>query len=221
MSAHDAILSPLFEYDLELCGGAGEVAGADEAGRGCFAGPLVSAAVVFDYSRVDSDFCVELLEGLRDSKKLTALARTRLYPLITRCASRLSVVVSSAGSIDANGLHRTNLDSLAACLRQVAEECSGPVLVDGYRLPEGAPRHERLTGGDSKSAVIAAAAVIAKVTRDRLMRRLHMLYPQYGFDRNAGYGTREHREAISLHGYTELHRLSFSQDSIPVHAGKR
>ncbi len=209
-------LSPLFEHDLELCEGEGEMTGADEAGRGCFAGPLVTAAVVFDYSRVDTDFCVELLEGLRDSKKLTARARERLYPDITRCASRYALVVSSPASIDRSGVHKENLRALSSCVRMVEPAPGRPVLVDGYRLPEGSPEHQPLKGGDRLSAVIAAASVIAKVARDRLMRRLHVLYPVYGFDRHVGYGTREHREAISRHGFTPLHRLSFKSDSIPA-----
>jgi ribonuclease HII len=191
------------------------MAGADEAGRGCFAGPLVTAAVVFDYSRIDTDFCTDLLQGLRDSKKMTGLARQRLYPHITRCAARFAVVVTAARSIDDGGLHRANLDGLKVCLQMVSPMPDGRMLVDGYRLPEGSPPHQPLKGGDSLSACVAAASVVAKVTRDRLMRRLHVLYPAYGFDRHVGYGTREHREAIARHGYSPLHRRSFSSASIP------
>ncbi len=211
MSARSASL--LFEFDYKLCGGSGEVAGADEAGRGCFAGPLVTAAVVFDYSRFEAGRCRTLLDGLHDSKKLTAAARARLYPLLIRCAARFSVVVSSSRSIDENGMHRTNLGDLERCLGMISP-CPELVLVDGWKLPAGAPPHRPVKGGDSLSAAIAAASVIAKVTRDRLMHRLHLLYPQYGFDSHVGYGTRAHREAIAAHGYSPLHRRSFKSDSI-------
>lgn len=209
---------PLFEFDFGLCGGAGEVAGADEAGRGSFAGPLVTAAVVFDYTGFQSGPCRKLLEGLHDSKKMTALARERLYPLLLRCAARFAVVVSSARSIDEIGMHRTNLRDLERCLTLISP-CPGLVLIDGWKLPAGAPQHRPVKGGDSMSAAIAAASVIAKVTRDRLMRRLHPLYPQYGFDSHVGYGTKAHREAIAAHGYSPLHRRSFKSDSIFGQAG--
>ncbi len=198
----------MFDFDLKLCNGTKEAAGADEAGRGCFAGPLVSAAVVFDYSRFEQCDCRDLLAGLRDSKKLSRLARERLYPFILRCAVRIAVVVSSPERIDENGVHKTNLADLSRCLEMLAP-LPELVLIDGWRLPDGAPPHHPVKGGDSKSACIAAASVIAKVTRDSLMRRFHALYPQYGFDRHVGYGTLAHREAIVRHGYCPLHRRSF------------
>ena len=210
--------APLFEFDFKLCGGAGELAGADEAGRGSFAGPLVTAAVVFDYSRLGSGPARELLDGLYDSKKMTAPARERIYPLLMRSAARFAVVVSGARSIDRNGVHRTNLHDLERCLAMISP-CPELVLVDGWKLPAGAPPHRPVKGGDSLSAAIAAASVIAKVTRDRLMHRLHLLYPQYGFDSHVGYGTRAHREAIAAHGYSPLHRRSFKSDSIFRTAG--
>ncbi len=200
--------SGLFEFDLSLCHACGAVAGADEAGRGCFAGPLVSAAVIFDYTRSGELALGSRLAGLNDSKKLTRLARERLYPVIIRSAVRIAVVVSSPETIDANGVHRTNLADLCRCL-ELLEPLPELVLVDGWRLPEGAPPHRAVKGGDSRSAAVAAASVVAKVARDSLMRRFHYLYPQYGFNRHVGYGTAAHREAIVKHGFTPLHRRSF------------
>lgn len=204
----------LFEYDLEACGGSGEVAGADEAGRGCLAGPLIAAAVVFDYGKMGLEQ-FELLAGLDDSKKLTPKARCRLYPLIIRCAARLSVVAASAVSIDECGLHKTNL----AALRDAAEALApvgGEVLVDGYGLGDGAVPHLSVKKGDSTSAAIAAASIIAKVSRDRIMHKMHEDFPQYGFASHVGYATEAHRAAIARHGLSPLHRRSFSTGPLPA-----
>lgn len=203
----------LFAFDLEI-GGGGEVAGADEAGRGCLAGPLVAAAVVFDYSGFGSAE-YELLTGVRDSKKLTPRARERLYPLIIRLASRMAVVSASPAAIDENGLHVTNLSALRAgiaALDPLPEE----VLVDGYSLPGDPVPHRVIRKGDCKSACIAAASIIAKVTRDRVMHRLHVTFPQYGFDRHVGYATAAHRAAIARHGFSPLHRRSFNTGPLPA-----
>ncbi|MBE0429243.1 MAG: ribonuclease HII [Thermoleophilia bacterium] len=202
----------LFKFDREFCGDR-EIAGADEAGRGCLAGPLVVAAVVFDYSVREPRKFARLMAGLADSKKLSAPARERLYPLITRSASRFSIIISGNRTIDEMGLHNTNLDSLCRSI-EVLDPWPEVVLVDGrQQLPDCAVPHRPVTGGDDRSACIAAASVIAKVARDRVMRRLAGFYPEYGFDRHVGYATREHREAISRHGYCGLHRLSFSLKS--------
>lgn len=198
----------LFEFDSELCG-QGEIAGADEAGRGCLAGPLVAAAVVFDYSRQGPDGLDASLDGLADSKKLTAAARERLYPLIVRYAERFSVVIVGNGTIDEKGLHVSNLRALGRSLL-AAHPCPPIALIDGRQeIPGAAVPHLPVTKGDAKSACIAAASIIAKVTRDRLMRSLHSFYPQYGFDRHVGYATREHLAAIARYGFCSLHRRSF------------
>jgi ribonuclease HII len=200
--------APLFEFDRELCG-PHEIAGADEAGRGCLAGPLIAAAVVFDYSTRGPSWYTGVLDRLADSKKLTPKAREELYPLIIRHASRFSVIVRGNRTIDAEGLHVTNLRALCQGV-EVLDPWPELVLVDGrQRLPECAVPHRPVIGGDSQSACIAAASVIAKVTRDRLMRSLHERYPHYGFDSNVGYGTKDHRAAIARHGYCDLHRRSF------------
>ena len=196
-----------FAFDLDRAGRA-TVAGADEAGRGCLAGPLVAAAVCFDYAALDdADFAA--LERLDDSKKVSKLRRAALYEEILRRARQVVIVCCSAGTIDRDGLHRCNLGSLARAVEGIAPQPS-VTLIDGFALPGCRRAHRAVVGGDGRSAAIAAASVVAKVTRDRLMLRLHARHPQYGFDRHVGYATTAHREAIVAHGVCELHRLSFA-----------
>ena len=196
-----------FAYDAALAG-TGLVAGADEAGRGCLAGPLVAAAVCFDLAALgDEDYAA--LATLDDSKRLTRAARESLYGEILRRACQVVVVSCSPSTIDGVGLHRCNI----ALLGQAAEALQphpDVVLIDGFALPGCTCEHERVVGGDGLSAAIGAASVIAKVTRDRVMMRLHEAYPQYGFDRHVGYATVAHQEAIREHGVCVLHRLSFA-----------
>ncbi len=180
------------------------LAGADEAGRGSLAGPLVAAAVVLDYSRGP----LVHLTGLTDSKLLSPEARERIFRDILCSASRVSWTAISAGTVDRVGLHRCNL--VALC--RVLESCSGEygcALVDGFDLKRPDLRASGLVRGDYKSAAVAAASVMAKVVRDRLMRAVAPLYPQYGFEAHVGYGTELHRAALKLHGPSDLHRHSF------------
>jgi ribonuclease HII len=137
--------------------------------------------------------------------------RERLYPLIFETAVNVVVVSRSSGTIDARGLHRTNIAALEAALTGVvAGAPQQPLcLVDGFRLPGLKHEHERVVGGDSASAAIAAASIVAKVTRDRLMRHLDERHPGWGFAQHVGYATPEHREAIRRLGVSPLHRLSF------------
>lgn len=203
-----AAAATLLEYDIEACDG-GQIAGADEVGRGCLAGPIVAAAVVFDYSLIDIDELAPVFRGLGDSKKLTAKMRERIFPLILRRASSFSIICAGSRTIDRDGLHVTNLRILARSLESLSP-CPQVALVDGrQKLPDCLVEHRPVTKGDSKSACIAAASIIAKVTRDRLMTRLHDSYPDYGFNGHVGYGSAAHREAIARHGYSPLHRRSF------------
>jgi ribonuclease HII len=183
------------------------VAGADEAGRGCLAGPLVAAAVLFDLERLGrSD--IRALGLLNDSKQQTPEGRAELFPIILRLAARVAVISRCAPGIDARGLHVTNLAALRDALVRVA--CDGCVcLSDGF--PVAGLRHERraVIGGDGKSAAIAAASVIAKETRDRYMRRADHTHPGWEFAQHVGYATPEHRQAIERLGVSPLHRLSF------------
>ncbi len=198
-----------FAFDLERCSAAPGlvVAGADEAGRGCLAGPLVAAAVCFDYAAwTERDY--EALAALTDSKRLSEAVREVLYGQILRRVRRAVVVARSSAAIDEHGLHACNLEALSTALEGVAGGgCLA--LVDGFALPACACPYEAVVGGDGRSAVIAAASVLAKVTRDRVMRRLHERYPVYGFDRHVGYATAFHQDMITAHGVCPLHRRSF------------
>ena len=196
-----------FAFDLDLAGRV-TVAGADEAGRGCLAGPLVAAAVAFDYAALDdADFAA--LDRLNDSKKVPAAHRAALYEEILGRARQVVIVCFSAGTIDRDGLHRCNLAALARAAEGIAT-VPAVTLIDGFRLPGCRRAHRAIVGGDGRSAAIAAASVVAKVTRDRLMWRLHLSHPHYGFDRHVGYATAAHHEAIAAHGVCEIHRLSFA-----------
>jgi ribonuclease HII len=183
------------------------VAGADEAGRGSLAGPLVAAAVLFDYERLSlSD--LRSLTALNDSKQHTEEGREELYPRVLRAASRVAVTSRCVRGIDEVGVHVTNLHALSDMLRRVGRE-GGICLSDGFRVPPTGFDQRHVVGGDGRSAAIAAASVVAKVTRDRFMRRMAERYPSWDFDVHVGYSTPEHRAAIERHGISPLHRLSF------------
>jgi ribonuclease HII len=195
----------LLQFDRKL--GARFVAGADEAGRGSLAGPLVVAGVLLDYDSL-KEHRVRPLAFLNDSKQCTPERREELYRAVVSCAEKVIVRAIPAGDIDRNGLHRSNLAGLRAMLAALyppAEAC----LVDGFRLGPLAPPHTAVVDGDEKSAAIAAASIVAKVTRDRLMRRLDALYPHYGFASHVGYITPSHSAVVRERGPSEVHRLSF------------
>ena len=182
------------------------MAGADEAGRGCLAGPLVAAAVLFDQERLGPE--VRALGALNDSKQQTAASRAEMYPVILRIATRVVVVARCAPGIDARGLHVTNLAALRDALGRVA--CPGCIcLSDGFPVRGLDYEQRAVIGGDAKSAAIAAASVIAKETRDRYMRRADEAHPGWEFAQHVGYATPEHRQAIERLGVSPLHRLSF------------
>ncbi|MCP9487260.1 MAG: ribonuclease HII [Gaiellaceae bacterium MAG52_C11] len=183
------------------------VAGADEAGRGSLAGPLVVAGVLLDYDCL-RNHRVRPLSLLNDSKQVAPEAREELFRAVVGCAARISVRVIPSTEIDRNGLHRSNLWGLRSVLSDLsppAEVC----LVDGFRLGPTALAHRAVVDGDTKSAAIAAASIVAKVTRDRVMRRLDALYPCYGFARHVGYITPGHSAAVRTHGPCDQHRRSF------------
>ncbi len=195
----------LFRFDRSL--GARFVAGADEAGRGSLAGPLVAAAVLIDYGSLSLKDR-RSLSHLDDSKVRSPEEREELYPLVVRAAERVAVTVRCVRGIDARGLHVTNLAALARSLERVA--VPGAVcLVDGFSVPSCSVDHRAVVDGDATSAAIAAASVVAKVTRDRYMTSVDPSYPQFGFAGNVGYSTPDHRAAIIEHGPSSLHRRSF------------
>jgi len=184
------------------------VAGADEAGRGCLAGPLVAAAVLFDYETL-SHSDRRALSGLHDSKQMTEERRLEMFPCVLRAAERVSVVIRSAAGIDRRGLHVTNIEALSQALERLGPGEEATCLVDGFRLPGCAVPHRPVIQGDATSAAIAAASVLAKVTRDRYMREVANLHPGWGFEEHVGYSTPEHRQAIEEIGISPLHRRSF------------
>jgi ribonuclease HII len=185
------------------------VAGTDEAGRGCLAGPLVAAAVLFDYESL-SVADRRILGGLHDSKQMTEEARVEMFPCVMQAAARVSIVIRSAPGIDRRGLHVTNCEALGDALARLEPASEAICLVDGFRLPRCAVPHRRLVGGDRTSAAIAAASVLAKVTRDRYMRDAAVRHPGWGFEEHVGYSTPEHRAAIDKQGISPLHRRSFA-----------
>ena len=195
----------LLQFDRKL--GARYVAGADEAGRGPLAGPLLVAGVLLDYARL-RDHRVRPLALLNDSKKLSEADREQLFGAVVGCAERIVVRAVPSAEIDREGLHRSNLAGLRAVLSELAppaEIC----LVDGFRLGPLAPEHRAVVDGDEKSAAIAAASIVAKVTRDRMMRRMDALYPAYGFRSHVGYITPGHSAVVRERGPCEIHRRSF------------
>ena len=168
----------------------------------------MAAAVLIDYERL-SLRDRRALGDLDDSKQRSAEQREAIYPIVVRTAKKVAVTVRCVRGIDARGLHVTNIAALRRSLERVA--MPGAVcLVDGFRLPDCAVDHQQVIDGDARSAAIAAASVIAKVTRDRYMYRIADSYPGFGFVENVGYSTPEHREAIIRDGPSELHRRSFA-----------
>jgi len=195
----------LLKFDRKL--GARLVAGTDEAGRGSLAGPLVVAGVLLDYGCL-RDHKVRPLGLLNDSKQCTPEQREELFRGVLACAERIEVRVIPQGEIDRNGLHRSNLEAMRSILRSLsppAEAC----LVDGFRLGPTAPPHRAVVDGDEKSAAIAAASIVAKVTRDRVMQRLDAVFPHYGFSSHVGYITPGHSAIVRARGPSRIHRRSF------------
>ena len=195
----------LVAYDRAI--GARWVAGADEAGRGCLAGPLVAAAVLLDVESIGVRE-VRALSALNDSKQHDAAAREELLPIVMRTATRVAVVSRCVRGIDSRGLHKTNIAALRDALARVARP--GCVcLVDGFSVPDVGHEQRAVVGGDATSAAIAAASIVAKVTRDRFMHRADERHPGWEFAGHVGYSTPEHRAAIMRQGVSPLHRMSF------------
>lgn len=183
-------------------GGLGPVAGVDEAGRGPSAGPLVVAACVL------APKASAALAGLNDSKKLTQAAREALFPVIKKLALSWKVVVIPAAEIDAIGIHVANIEGMRRAVAGL--DCApGYVLTDGFRVPGLAVPSLPVVGGDASAACIAAASVLAKVTRDRMMVELDRHRPGYGFAEHKGYNTTQHLEALRRLGPCPEHRRSW------------
>jgi ribonuclease HII len=194
-------LTDLVRYERALHEqGFARVAGADEAGRGALAGPLVAAAVVlppgFDP------------EGIDDSKALTANQRESAYERIVASAV-FAVAKAAPAAIDRRGLHRSNIALLRRCIRAL-DPSPEYALTDGFPVPRMPCPSLAIKKGDAVAVSVAAASIVAKVTRDRIMTRMHRRYPDFGFDHNKGYGTPEHLEVLDRLGPTPIHRLSFA-----------
>ena len=201
-------LKEIDHYERELRDrGIAVVAGADEAGRGALAGPLVAAAVV-----LPAEFD---LDGVEDSKLLTPKQRGTAYARITAEAIAWSVCKAMPVRIDRAGMHRTNLALLRKALRRLAVTPEF-VLCDGFPLKRVGVPCLGVRKGDAVSASIAAASIVAKVTRDRIMDRYHRRFPEYGFRNNKGYGTEAHWEALWRLGPTPIHRRSFNHVLHPL-----
>lgn len=182
------------------------IAGIDEAGRGCLAGPVVAAAVVLP---LDDDALASRLAGVRDSKQMTAQARDRLYDVITRHALATAVGIGSVELIDERNILQATKHAMYAAIAQLPIPVYA-LLIDALVLPRLSLPQRSIIKGDARCLSIAAASIVAKVTRDRLMLQLHEQYPLYGFDQHKGYGTPAHLTALREHGVTPLHRKSFA-----------
>jgi ribonuclease HII len=176
------------------------IAGVDEAGCACLAGPVVAAAVILEPRRIPT--------GINDSKKLTAEAREALYVELQQKA-RCGVGVAGVGEIDAENILNARLRAMARAIEALGF-APALALVDGNRAPPVACPSRTVVGGDARSLSIAAASIVAKVTRDRLMCALDRDCPGYGFARNKGYGTRDHYDALARLGPSAHHRRSFA-----------
>jgi len=181
------------------------VAGVDEVGRGCLAGPVVAAAVVLDPDRY--------IPGIHDSKMVTAIERERLYGVITRKALAWSVASAQPSEIDAINIHRASLEAMRRAVMMLAP-LPDLVLVDAFRIPELLIAQRAVLHGDRRCTAIAAASIVAKVTRDREMLLHHANDPRYGYHRHKGYATADHLAAVARHGYSPLHRRTFRPPSL-------
>jgi ribonuclease HII len=181
------------------------IAGLDEAGRGCLAGPVVAAAVILP---LDGEIAT-LLAGVRDSKQMTALARERFFTVIQQYALAVGVGIGSVTLIDRRNILQATKQAMKDALTQLAPAPQA-LLLDALYLRDINLPQRSLIKGDARCLSIAAASVIAKVTRDRLMLQLHEEYPAYGFAQHKGYGTSAHLAALQEHGATPHHRQTFA-----------
>ena len=181
------------------------IAGVDEVGRGCLAGPVMAGAVVLDPGRH--------IAGLADSKALTPAGRDRLYDAIVARAAAWSVAEIPPAEIDVINIHQATLKAMHTAVLALAP-LPDVVLVDAFRIPALPMAQRGVIKGDRQCAAIAAASIVAKVTRDRLMDRMHAEDPRYGFDRHKGYATADHLSAVARHGYSTAHRRSFRPPSL-------
>jgi ribonuclease HII len=210
--------SALLAHDLAR--GVRLIAGVDEVGCACLAGPIVAAGVLFDLERLLAGAGRDFLEEVRDSKRLGAAKRERLAQAVFTYAETVSLVSIPANEIDRVGMRAAHVACLERVLRSAGERAELR-LVDGELVlgPE-VPAHKLIVRGDGTSATIAAASIVAKVTRDRLMTRLAGRYPGYGFERHNGYPTPAHRAVVAELGPTPIHRMSFKSSCFAEFAAR-
>ena len=180
--------------------GIDRIAGVDEVGRGCLAGPVVAAAVVLDPDR--------RIPGLADSKTVPPEERAALRDAIVARALAWAVAMVEPARIDELNIHRAALRAMKDAVLGLAP-LPDAVIVDGFRIPDLAIPQRAIVKGDRQCSAIAAASIVAKVERDALMEELHRRDPRYGFDRHKGYATAEHLAAVARYGYSPVHRRSF------------
>lgn len=181
------------------------VAGVDEVGRGCLAGPVMAGAVILDPARH--------IPGLADSKTLTAAARERLHEEILARAVSWAVEAVAPEEIDRINIHQASLRAMQRAVLALSP-LPDAVLVDAFRIPDLPMAQLGVVGGDRRASAIAAASIVAKVTRDRWMDRLDAEDPRYGFARHKGYGTAEHLAALARYGHSAAHRRSFRPERL-------
>jgi ribonuclease HII len=189
--------------DRLLAAGISPFAGVDEAGRGACAGPLVVASVILKDHRSAE------LQQVRDSKELSEKMREELFDVVSGASTSISVIVISHEEIDSRGVHAANLDGMRRAVQGLDLQ-PAYVLTDGYPIEGLAIPNLAVWKGDQVVTSISAASIIAKVTRDRIMRELDITYPVYGFKSHKGYITKVHTDALVAHGVSPVHRRSFS-----------
>ena len=187
------------------------IAGIDEAGRGPLAGPVVAAAVIFSP--------YHYIEGVKDSKQLSEKQRERFYDLITEQALAYGIGIVDHAEIDRINIRQATFKAMRMAIGSLSQNPQY-LLIDGEELPDRIYPQEALVKGDGRSFTIAAASILAKVTRDRRMLEYHREYPRYGFDRHKGYGTAFHREMIRKYGPCPVHRRSFLKNILGSSAGE-
>ena len=190
----------LYGFDSAVRAEFGTVCGIDEAGRGPLAGDVFAAAVIFDEGTV--------IEGINDSKKLTEKKREQLFDEIISKARAYCIARASVEEIEELNILQADFRAMERAYNRLGIP-AGIVLVDGNQLPEINARMRYVIKGDATSASIAAASILAKVSRDRYMKQMAEIYPQYGFDKHKGYGTKAHYAAVEQYGLCEIHRKSF------------
>lgn len=198
-------IPPTLEFEQKLWNkGKNLIAGIDEVGRGCFAGPVVVAAVIFSKTDI-------VPNGIRDSKELTPKSRRILAKQIKQKATAVSIATIDVKYINKHGIKKATEKAMRKAVKNLSKT-PDHLLIDAFYIPYIKKSIQLpIIKGDKKSISIAAASIVAKDYRDRLMRKYHKVFPEFGFFRHKGYGTKQHQQAILSYGITEIHRINFIQ----------